>query len=287
MQQLFGVDPFPNHVNLSMFKRCEEFDPVGIGPLWREDTPFVTLGVPDKRLSGDLRSVAERMKVQCPPTPMGTKEELRIFRDFVFSKPRPKTADWVALAKIFKENTDCKTVFPKLPSLLKNYFKKFERNVRIKKMQKSIGADYDSLLKSLAKPVDTTTAGAGVRHQMDTPAELDHEHGVAQVSLKEGLAAPISVTNLAAPQQETFTQTTTQRRFRHCARMGCMRNAYECGGITSAQCTSIILAAPQSEATITSLEKEKEELKKRQKNRRETERKVRKKEEREKARKAK
>jgi hypothetical protein len=74
------------------------------------------------RIHGDLRFTAARMKVRCPPLHIAHPAERKIWRDFLKSTPSPGCRDWCALAKICKEKTDRKTVFLKLPGMLRVYY---------------------------------------------------------------------------------------------------------------------------------------------------------------------
>lgn len=76
--------------------------------------------------------------------------------------------------------------------------------------------------------------------------------------------AAIPVANFAAPQQQTFVQTSSAEKFRFCSRPGCKRNAYDCHGFTAAKCTNTECES-MSEEQIRKVELEKKAEKKRRK----------------------
>jgi hypothetical protein len=66
MQQLFGYDIFPQHVNQALFDPIAGFVAVRVGPL-NYDSKFVENGPPDPKLKGDMLFLVLRMKLRGPP----------------------------------------------------------------------------------------------------------------------------------------------------------------------------------------------------------------------------
>lgn len=159
MVQLFDVDIFPKHKNLSLFKPLEGFVAVGIGEL-NYDERYVEKGEPSKNLKGDLLFVAKRTKLVGPPLHITNPREMQIFNDFMKECGSPKSKSWIELAKIFKKEADYIRVFPKLPSMLKNYYKKWQLSQELVAFKNNIHESYYGLLKQFAQP-DAANTGEG------------------------------------------------------------------------------------------------------------------------------
>lgn len=283
MIRLYGIDPFPRHVNISQLEKLDDFVAVGIMPLWNEDTDFVEVAEePHPELTGDLRFVAERMKVRCPPIHLATKEEWKIFKEFIRSKKQLGDTEWVELAKIFKERTNCTDIFPKLPSMLKSVYKKYQDNLKIKELEQEIGQDYVVLQNLLGTPVERSAGGFGIQRQMDIATELPerlptNNQNNAQPS-DDSNCQPVPATNFAAPGQQIFCQTMNEQKFRFCSRPGCKLNAYTCRGFSAAKCTNKEVESLTA-GEIQIIENEKKQEKKKRKVNVELERQKRKKSE--------
>ena len=74
MQQLHNVIIFKNYINSAIVKTGPNFISVGIG-LLHHSSECVISGSPDERLKHDLKFIASKMNVQCPPLPIGHKHE--------------------------------------------------------------------------------------------------------------------------------------------------------------------------------------------------------------------
>ena len=223
-----------------MFQGDPEFVSVGIGPLSVEGyKKFVEADKdPHESLKGDLRFLAQRMHVECPPLPVQSQAEFRIYNDFMRKCKKPKAADWVKLAIIYKEKCDYKTVFPKLPSMLKSYYKKWEKNSLIKQARSKIKGPYKELLKTLGAPSNDTPANVQPEH-MQPPMESAIEFpGSEEMDALMGepktvvppLAAPGQAVAVSVPPLSGGSQTCAD----YC---GCLANV--CGGWKSGQCARI------------------------------------------------
>jgi hypothetical protein len=236
--EVFGVDVFPRHSNLSQFKAVDDFVAVGIGPLWYNND-YVEPGEPDARLKGDLRFTAARMKVRCPPLHIAHPAERKIWRDFLKTTPNPSWRDWCALAKIFKEKTDCKTVFPKLPGMLRVYYKRWKASQLIVQLEGEMKGPYQSLLQELAIPADG--ASAAVLHQEATLHELNEDRYHA-MDIDGAPKDPLPVPPAVAPQQTEFVLSAGGiKNDRKCSNWpACAKMASECRGFKPKDCIEVI-----------------------------------------------
>ena len=271
VMELYGIDPFPRHVNMSQFEGLEDYVAVGIRSLWEEDCEFVDIGEPDPALSGDLLFVAQRMGVRCPPVHMSTKEEWAIFKDFIRNKQQLRTQEWADLARIYKNRTNCETIFPKLPSMLSAQYDKWVSNLKIKELEQKLGPAYALLEKALAMPVDASIPGFGIRRQMEIPATFNESTTAMTGSVSN---QPLPTVQFCAPAQQVPQETANQQKFRYCSKPGCRQNAFQCGGFTAAKCRNEAVAA-LSQEQILLIEKEKEQEKNKRKREVEMQRKKR------------
>jgi hypothetical protein len=65
------------------------------------------------------------MKLKCPPLLVDHQKEKQLFNDFLKENPKQTAKRWRGLAKLFKEKTDCTHIFPKLPTMLKLYYRQW------------------------------------------------------------------------------------------------------------------------------------------------------------------
>ena len=61
-----------------LLKRIQILFPPGIGPL-HHSPEYVIIGSPDERLKHDLKFIASKMNVQCPPLPIAHKHKKKNF----------------------------------------------------------------------------------------------------------------------------------------------------------------------------------------------------------------
>ena len=81
---------------------------------------------------------------------IGTKEDIKIFTDFM-KDHAPAAANFKKLAKVYRQQSNGTTIFPKLPSMLKSYFKRWERNQKIRVAETTVGQHVKDLLRRLWK----------------------------------------------------------------------------------------------------------------------------------------
>ena len=87
VQNIWNLLIYPNHTNILAFKPTE-FVAVGIGPL-SYDLKYIDTGEPMAHFKGDLKFLAKRMKLKCPPLPLSTRQEYSIYNDYLKSHPQP------------------------------------------------------------------------------------------------------------------------------------------------------------------------------------------------------
>ena len=148
VQQIFNLIVYPRHYNLSHFKPLDSFVSVGVGPLCFSQH-YIDIGEPDQQLKGDIKFIANKMNVRFPPMPVSTKEEKKIFNDFFRANTRQSSLQWRELVCSYRRLSDGSNIFPKLPSLLKNYYTTWKQNQKIRLFQTSLGKSYNDLLMSL------------------------------------------------------------------------------------------------------------------------------------------
>jgi hypothetical protein len=159
MQEIYNALVYPRDVNVSLFEHVKDFVSLGIGSLcYSKD--FVESGNPLDNLMGDMRFMAERMKVTSPPLEPSSKEEHSLINKHFVAHPKQINATLKALAKKVLELADGVKIFPKLLSQLEAYHKKWQRNNLIKDAIQKMGlGGYTKLPQSLASPRRTMAGG--------------------------------------------------------------------------------------------------------------------------------
>ena len=132
---------FRKHRNVALFEGKKGFVSIGIGPVWFSND-FVKNGPPDKKLRGDMQFAAERMGIG--------RVEFRIFNDFMQNHWKPKEADWKWLAKEYLRLSNCGTILPKLPWMLKHHHKQWQGGNVAKLAYQQVKVPFEALLKDLA-----------------------------------------------------------------------------------------------------------------------------------------
>jgi hypothetical protein len=258
LQEIYGKSVYPRHINLSLFEPLKNFVSVGTGPLFFDEV-YVESGDADDRLSGDLLFLAMRMRVKCPPLPLSSREEYALFNAFILLHPKPTDLDLRALAKEFKAKSDCTTIFPKLPSMLKVHYKKWKDTNLIKMTEAAMKKVYNELLQRLATPVlrqaclPVEVSQAAVE---DTLAARDTDDDSEQNDGNE-LAAPLDVESgdepqlvpgyklqvapINAPRQVAYVPAKGSGKTFNCYYFPfCKRKRHECGGNERGKCRDVI-----------------------------------------------
>lgn len=241
MVQIFGEDPFPSRNNQCLFKPIKGFVAVGVGPL-NYDSKYVEEGDPDKNLVGDMKFLAERMKLRGPPLHVCTHHERKIFNECLKTHRKPTARSWDELASLYKVQADYKTVFPKLPSMLRTHHTKWKVNQELAMVKDTIKVGYYDILKKLGTPsmqtlIDNPAADFQKRsstqsREEGTPMETTEER-IAEVR-ESAPADPLPVGPGAAPDQTRYVALVDGRstKVRTCgaAAFGCPNLSKECSG---------------------------------------------------------
>ena len=82
--------------------------------------------------------------------PVATKEEKKIFNEFMIAHPKATTANWINLGKKYLLLSRGKHIFPKLPSMCQQYFGTWKTNNIVRSAIKRMGKKYEELLNMLA-----------------------------------------------------------------------------------------------------------------------------------------
>jgi len=180
----------------------------------------VDTGEPMPHFKGDLKFLAERMKLKCPPLPLSTKQEHLINNGYLKSHPQPATKNWDELAQIFKNITNGKTVFPKLPSMLKRYYDQWSKNQSIKMIGMQIRGGYNQVLLNLSS------------ERAEAAPFVLQEQGIAHNTTSSTRQPVAFVPPSVAPYQtHEILMPTTEKTGRSCAWYPfCKANSSVCGG---------------------------------------------------------
>ena len=86
------------------------------------------------------------MKLRIPPLHISHWEEIKIFNDFMKENNTLSNSKCIELAELYKEKFNGIQIFPKLPSIIKQYYKQWKANSLIKLAQNAMKENYDRLL---------------------------------------------------------------------------------------------------------------------------------------------
>ena len=243
LQELFGICVYPRHFNVLLFDGVKNFVCAGISPLLCDER-FVKRGLPDSRLNGDLKFMAQKQQVQCPPLPIATQIEHKMFNDFLRRHPKPTKKQLEELAVLFLNKTDCIDVFPKLLSHLASAYKKHRENHIYRKYEMQLGKGFDALLHKLAAPVQRGDNITLQESEVDNLAESPRESTDARSNATMTDSTTTAVANVppvGAPGQKrpvsTSSFTGKQRRCFYWPR--CMDAQTVCGGYAADRCSNI------------------------------------------------
>lgn len=241
--QLYDVDPFPKHYNLSLAPTIQGIVCVGVGPL-NYGEHYVQAGNPHPKLQGNMLFLAEKMKLECPPLHISHPHEKRIFNDYILEHPSPSSRDWHQLACIFKQKTDAIFIFPKLPSMLKAYFNRWRTTQQVVALQDNVKSEMYLFLKKFGTPPKTNSVAMvfqkkqsdcaqqrGIHDESTALAPSNSERNKAKLSRD-----PMPVAPVVAPYQTVYVPSTVTiqvpRAAKSCSGLpfGCNRPATECCG---------------------------------------------------------
>ena len=214
-----------------MVKTDPDFISVGIGPL-HYSSNYIESGMPNDRLSPDIKFIAEQMNLKCPPLPIAHPHEKKIFSDYYGNHPNSTEANRKELAKIFLQKANCTSIFPKLPSMIKAYENKWKKSCLIKLAQTQMAEQYDSLLAHLSTPVST------LQNEVSTNGNMDLVNNVRQEAANELRISFPSINDHPSDENvqndQTINDVSTSmsgKQLRKCANYPiCTSLAKDCGG---------------------------------------------------------
>ena len=185
-----------------------------------------------------MHFIANKMKVTYPPLHVSSIEEIKLFTKFMTDK-QPTTKTYNELAEKYLEHADGIVIFPKLPSMLKSYFTKWERNQQIKAATMSITSNTKQLLQKLWN--DATCI-----HDHHTDITINQSNQVEEAAFNnftDNNEERRHVPPPKAPQQQTYIIGLTRderidnKKKRRCAWYpSCQDEARNCGGFHYISC---------------------------------------------------
>jgi hypothetical protein len=166
-----------------------------------------------------------------------TKHEKHIFNEYLKTHPNPEDSNWKELARLFKSKTDCKMVFPKLPSMVKAYYNQWKESQTIVLLQEKIKEQYTEVLNELARPA--LGLSAGVRWQKNI-ARNSRDSGARPLDPMTG-EHPLPVPPVVAPNQTRYVVTNNhEKKDRQCTYWPrCQKMASVCGGFKQGDCLEV------------------------------------------------
>lgn len=233
--EIWGILLFPNRTNVSQFKPLD-FVAWGLGPL-SFDPRFVDKGDPADHLKGDLLFMAKRMGVKYPPLPPSTEQEFGMIKNFCASHPGQKSVDIERLCENFRQKSDGKSVFPKLPSMIKPGIKRWEINQEIKMLRMRVGDSYGDIIEAFkSDEVRLSPPDASNQHSRKRPRA--NNSVTTEVEAALAVQEPPYVPPMSAPSQIQPVATSTGAVVKPCTWWPlCKLDAHICGGIEKHRCS--------------------------------------------------
>jgi hypothetical protein len=148
VRDIFNILAWPRYENQSVFHGKPDMVSVGIGPMTYNQRYVEHASEPDANLTGDRLFMAKQMKLRYPILHIGSRQEIRIFNDFM-KENNATEANFKKLAEIYKNAANGKDVFYKLPNMLKSYSKTWGKNSELKSKEKGLNRDVNILLEEL------------------------------------------------------------------------------------------------------------------------------------------
>ncbi|KAG7361532.1 hypothetical protein IV203_036633 [Nitzschia inconspicua] len=160
IEQNSGRLLFPNWQNVTDFQDTEEsFVTVPLhsqGLQNKLDETVAAMKAADvswtPKLTADMKFLCEAWGVKLPFLPVNGKDEFRVFSRIMFRADFARF-DSEQMAHLWLEYVNRYTVYPKLPSQLREYHKAWERNKRIKRAEERMKTDSEMLKSFLESKV--------------------------------------------------------------------------------------------------------------------------------------
>ena len=236
---IWGVLLFPNRTNVSQFKPLD-FVAWGLGPL-SFDPRFVEKGAPADHLKGDLLFMAKRMEVKYPPLPPCTEQEFGMIKNFCASHPGQTTVEIERFCETFRQKSDGKSVFPKLPTMIKPAIKRWAINQEIKMLRMRVGNSYGDIIEAFkSDEVNLSPPDASNQHSRKRPRANNNSATSATTEVETALTVQQAphVPPMSAPSQIQPVATSTGTVKQQCAWWPlCELDAQICGGIKKHRCS--------------------------------------------------
>jgi hypothetical protein len=145
-----------------------------------------------------------------------------------------------ACAKLFKEKTDCTHIFPKLPTMLKLYYRQWRDSQLIVLAEQQMKREYNSVLIQLAQAQarELNAAVAG-QQEIQRSTEQDEYHSLR---MSDRPWHPLPVPPATAPAQTAFVKSKpygAAKRRKCCYQGFCNKWADECKGYRLGRCEVI------------------------------------------------
>lgn len=236
IREIYNVLIYPRHPNVMEFKPIDMVS-VGIAPL-SYDADFVDKGPPDPKLRGDVKFIAEQTGLVLPLFPIATKEEIKIFTEFMGQYPQPTDANFKILAKRYKAKANGDSVFPKLPSMVKSYYSRWKKNQEIKTSIDNVGAEALAFRESLFRKSASADEfhGDAILKEVEDKKSETAEPVVAVVGPRQQ-EVHVQAPPIAAPAQAAYVPPTNITVQRRCAWYPlCQSMISECGGSIKKRC---------------------------------------------------
>ncbi len=245
IQEIWGVELFPNRVNVSEFEPVD-FVAVGVGPL-SHDTDFVQEGEAAECLLNDAYFMATKMGVVYPPLPPLTEREFGMIKAFCSNNPQPNEEDIRNLCKTFKARANGKDIFPKLPSMIKPAIKRWKINQAMALLKLQAGESYDVLFQRMKgqtvslQPQEKTQSYEVERNTTDPSSAdqasvaRDSNAGTDEPAAPQRLPRPV-VPPPCAPTQTKVVRVSSSSGKKCAFWPVCKLSCDECGGHSRDKC---------------------------------------------------
>lgn len=175
--------------------------------------------------------MAKKMKLRMPPLPVSHWEEIKIFNDFIKENNKLSNSKCVELAVLFKSMCNGTTIFPKLPSMIKHYYKQWENNSLIKLAQNTMKKDYNRLLSLFS------SQNIILKKDYDIKCRENHNY----------LALPFATDTMhvssvgCTAQQEYVSLKESKHKIRKCDNYPmCIESTNICNGFRPLLCINVI-----------------------------------------------
>jgi hypothetical protein len=150
---------------------------------------------PLPKLTSDLQYLSDALGLELPFLPVTSREEFELFSSLMFHKMNK--FDSCKMALLWADQVDGINIFPKLPAQLREYYKAWERNKRVRKAAEKMKNDRTLLEEYLERTVpqelEDTRKQIEKEDNKEAPAETEESDDdvdmVVDVVVQEGVGA--------------------------------------------------------------------------------------------------